>query len=80
LESAISRPYQTFSSEDLYPTAWEKAAATVESIIINHRFIDGNKRTGFLAILAILNEENIGITAPNYAVYNFIIKISKNKI
>ena len=49
LESAAARPYQTFGRSDLYPGALEKAAAIIESIIINHPFIDGNKRTGFLA-------------------------------
>ena len=50
LESAIARPYQTFGGKDLYPTVLEKAAALSESIKINHPFIDGNKRTGLLAI------------------------------
>ena len=27
---------------------FEKAAAIAESIIINHPFVDGNKRTGYL--------------------------------
>jgi death on curing protein len=45
LESAIARPYQTFGAKDLYPTCFEKAAAIGESIIMNHPFIDGNKRT-----------------------------------
>ena len=48
LESAIARPYQTFAEEDLYPTCFEKAAAIGESIIMNHPFIDGNKRTGYV--------------------------------
>jgi death-on-curing protein len=80
LESAIARPYQTFGGEDLYPTAYEKAAAIAESLIINHPFVDGNKRTGFLAMLAILDEDNLEITVPNDAVYNFVIKISTSEI
>jgi len=43
LESAIARPCQTFGGEDLYQTAYEKAAAIMESIIINHPFVDGNR-------------------------------------
>ncbi|MBK8522551.1 MAG: type II toxin-antitoxin system death-on-curing family toxin [Ferruginibacter sp.] len=80
LESAIARPYQTFGGEDLYPTAYEKAAAIAESLIINHPFVDGNKRTGFLAMLAMLDEGNLEITVPNDAVYNFVIKISTGEI
>lgn len=46
LDSAIARPFQSFGGEDLYPSVFEKAAAIGESIIMNHPFIDGNKRTG----------------------------------
>ena len=80
MESAIARPYQTFGGEDLYPTVFEKAAALTESIIINHPFIDGNKRTGFLAMLIILEIGNLKITASNDATYNFTIQISTGEI
>ncbi len=80
MESAIARPYQTFGGEDLYPTFFEKAAAIVESIIINHPFVDGNKRTGFLAMLAVLEAGNLKITATNDELYNFTIKISTGEI
>ena len=35
----------TFGGEDLYPDIFHKAAALMESLIKNHPFIDGNKRT-----------------------------------
>jgi death on curing protein len=80
MESAIARPFQTFGGEDWYPSAYEKAAAIGESIIINHPFIDGNKRTGFLALLAILEEGNIATTLPNEDIYSFVIKISTGEL
>lgn len=46
LESAIAQPRMTFGREELYPSLLEKAAALGFSIIMNHPFIDGNKRTG----------------------------------
>jgi len=76
MESAIARPYQTFDGDDLYPTVFEKAAAIAESIIINHPFVDGNKRTGFLAMLAVLDEANIGLTAQKEEIYSLVIDIS----
>jgi death on curing protein len=48
LESAMSRPFQTFDSTDLYPTVFDKAGALIESIVLNHPFIDGNKRIGYV--------------------------------
>jgi hypothetical protein len=50
LESALSRPYQTFDENELYNSPVEKAAALIESIIINHPLIDGNKRFGYVAM------------------------------
>ena len=57
LESAVQLPRMTFGGEDLYPTLAEKAAAFAFSIIRNHPFIDGNKRTGHAAmeVFLILN-------------------------
>jgi death-on-curing protein len=48
LESAINRPYQTFDKNELYPDPEDKAAAIFESIISNHPFVDGNKRTAYV--------------------------------
>ena len=54
LESAIERPNATFGGEELYPTIFLKAAALLESIVKNHPFVDGNKRTGWLACNATM--------------------------
>jgi death-on-curing protein len=57
LESALAHPRMTFGGEDLYPTIVEKAAALGFSLIRNHPFVDGNKRTGHAAmeVFLILN-------------------------
>jgi death-on-curing protein len=80
MESAIARPYQTFGGLDLYPSVFEKAAALAESIIINHPFVDGNKRTGYLAMLAILENEHTFLNASNDELYNLVIEISTGQI
>ena len=46
LESAISQPYVTFDQQDLYPDLISKAAAICFSLVMNHPFLDGNKRVG----------------------------------
>jgi death-on-curing protein len=76
LESALARPFQTFGGEDLYSDFFTKAAAIAESVIINHPFIDGNKRTGYVLMEAILRLGNLKITAANDDLYNFVISIS----
>ncbi|MFT4094021.1 MAG: Fic family protein, partial [Niabella sp.] len=49
--------------EELYLSPYEKAAALAESLIINHPFIDGNKRTGLLGMAAILFEYSLQLNA-----------------
>jgi death-on-curing protein len=56
LESALNRPFATFNSAELYPGPVEKAAAIIESIIVNHPFVDGNKRTGYVLMRLLLLE------------------------
>jgi death on curing protein len=46
LESAVARPQATFGGEDLYPDVVAKAAALMHSLVMNHPFMDGNKRVG----------------------------------
>jgi death-on-curing protein len=50
LESAVSRPQQSVGGEDAYADIHSKAAALFESLVRNHPFIDGNKRTAVLAV------------------------------
>lgn len=49
LESAVHRLQVSFMGEDLYPNIFDKAAALIHSLVLNHPFIDGNKRTGTIA-------------------------------
>ena len=49
LRSAVARPQATFDQRDLYPDIFFKAAALLESLVNNHPFVDGNKRTGITA-------------------------------
>jgi death-on-curing protein len=80
LESALARPFQTFGGTDLYTSIFEKAAAIGESIIMNHPFVDGNKRTGFLLMEALLRFGGYTIKVDDTIVYNFVIDISTGSI
>lgn len=65
LESAIAQPQMTFDGNDLYPTVIDKAAILGFSIIMNHPFVDGNKRTGHAAMETFLVIHDLEITARN---------------
>lgn len=46
IESAIVRPQTSVFGADAYPSLDEKAAALLQSLVLNHGLIDGNKRLG----------------------------------
>ncbi|MFD1140497.1 type II toxin-antitoxin system death-on-curing family toxin [Larkinella insperata] len=50
LGAAVAQPRMTFASKDLYPTIGEKASAICFSLVLNHPFVDGNKRIGQAAM------------------------------
>ena len=64
LESALGQPRMTFGGTDLYPTIAEKASALGFSLIKNHPFVDGNKRSGHAAMEVFLVLNGFEIRAP----------------
>jgi death-on-curing protein len=71
LESALARPQATFEGEDLYSDLWDKAAALMESLIKNHPFVDGNKRSALTAVGLFLELNGYALTASNEEVLEF---------
>jgi death-on-curing protein len=80
LESALSRPFQRFDGKDLYLSIHEKAAALVESVLVNHPFIDGNKRTGYGLLRIFLALHGFEISASTDNKYEFIIDIASGAL
>ncbi len=64
LEAAVARPQATFGGEDLYADVAAKAAALMHSLVMNHPFIDGNKRVGAHAVVVFLLANEV---APGFS-------------
>jgi death-on-curing protein len=80
LISALSRPFQQFDFKDLYDDDLKKAASLVESIISNHPFLDGNKRTAYVILRLFLINKGYDINATEDEKYQFIIDIASGII
>ena len=63
LESALAQPRITFGGKELYTSVVEKATTLGYSLIQNHPFLDGNKRTGHAAMEVFLFLNGFEITA-----------------
>lgn len=79
LESALTRPFQTFENNELYSFPIYKAAALIESLLINHPFIDGNKRTGYVLMRIFLINNDLDVHASQEEKYNFVVNIALGK-
>ena len=76
LESAICQPYVSYGGVDLYPTVFDKAAALLRSLIKNHPFVDGNKRTAIAAAQILLEANNFKFCTSSDKTYAFLLKIA----
>lgn len=79
LESAVARPQMSVFGQDAYPTLVEKAAALLHSLVLNHPFVDGNKRTATLAMILFLNWNGRIETWTEDAAFEFIIAVAEGK-
>jgi len=80
LESAIHRPAASFGGEDLYPSLYDKSAALVHSLINNHPFTDGNKRTGYVGGARFLFVNGYELHAPNGEALDFVLGIESKRL
>ena len=75
LLAALARPQATFDGQDLYPDLFSKAAALAESLLQNHPFVDGNKRTGFTSAAMFLRLNGCKLTTSNAELEKFTFAV-----
>ncbi|MCI0416313.1 type II toxin-antitoxin system death-on-curing family toxin [bacterium] len=80
LESAVYRPQSTFGGQDLYADLFIKIAVLGHSLIMNHPFVDGNKRTGFESMRLMLRLNHYDLHAGWKTKYDFVLKVANKKI
>ena len=76
LESALYAPFQTFGNVEPYPSLQQKAARLGFGLIMDHPFIDGNKRTGTHTMLVFLALNNIDLEYTQQELSETIMQIA----
>ncbi|QYF86340.1 type II toxin-antitoxin system death-on-curing family toxin [Brevundimonas sp. PAMC22021] len=78
LESACQRPHTGIGGVDKYKTLTEKTAALFHSLIKNHAFHNGNKRTALVAMLTSLhrNDKVLCRNVDDDLLYNFTLDVT----
>jgi len=80
LQSAVARPQATFDGQELYLDLFSKAAALLESLIGNHAFVDGNKRTAITAVGLFLRLNGYRLTASNQELEDFTLQCAQHLV
>jgi death on curing protein len=79
LLSAVGRPQTSFDNRDLYPDLFMKAAALMDSLINNHPFVDGNKRTGIAAAVLFLQANGYRLQISNSELEKFTLEVARSE-
>lgn len=80
LHSALERCKATFAGEDLYPTVFDKAAALLHSLVMNHAFLDGNKRTAYQVMKRFLYTNGYQMHVSQSEIVRFCISVDNEGV
>lgn len=80
LESALMRPQMGIGGKDFYPTRFYKAAVLMHSLIMNHAFVDGNKRTGVVSALVFLEINGCVVKAKQEEISKLALAVAEKKM
>ena len=80
LEAALGRPQMTFGGEDLYADVEAKAAAVLHSLVMNHPFVDGNKRTGAAVAELFLNLNDVELAAGDDELVETTLAVARGEL
>ena len=80
LESALAMPAASFGAELVHTSLEEQAAAYLFYLVKNHPFVDGNKRTGLVAMLVFfgLNGRRLEATADELT--NLVLAVAAGRL
>lgn len=80
LSSALSRPTTSFGGSQKYPTVEMAGAALVHSLVHNHPFHNGNKRTALVSLLAFLDEHGVVLTCSEDDLFRYMLRLGQHSL
>jgi death-on-curing protein len=80
LESAIAQPRASFGGQYLHEDIASMAAAYLYHLVMNHPFVDGNKRTGAMAAFVFLDMNKIDLRALEPEFQNLVLDLAAGKL
>ncbi|CAL9457934.1 type II toxin-antitoxin system death-on-curing family toxin [Streptomyces cellulosae] len=81
LASAVHRPRARMFGTPAYQDPYEQAAALLHALATNHPFVDGNKRTAWLAAATFLALNGVDLLyADQDAAYTLVVDVASGAV
>lgn len=80
LESAVHRPAAAMFGQEAYTDLFDKAAALLQSLAINRPFVDGNKRTAWVACVVFLAMNDVQLRPDIDAAERLVIAVATGSL
>ncbi|MFP7571968.1 type II toxin-antitoxin system death-on-curing family toxin [Marivita sp. S2033] len=76
VESSIFRPYSGY-----HHRIWAKAAALLESVVNNHGFVDGNKRTAWILTELLVERSGYFLDIPaDERIDDLVVEVAQGNV
>lgn len=78
--SLENTPRQKVFGKELYPTVFLKVAVYIRDLLMNHPFLDGNKRTGMTSASVFLENNGYVIKVENGGIEKFALRVINERL
>ncbi|MFJ6700767.1 type II toxin-antitoxin system death-on-curing family toxin [Streptomyces sp. NPDC091272] len=80
LVAAAHRPSASMFGQEAYADLLDKAAALVQSLVVNRPFVDGNKRTAWVSCMVFLAVNDVQLRPDIDAAERLVISVATGKL
>lgn len=80
LSSAVFRPQTALGGSCKYESVEMAAAALFHSIVLNHAFYNGNKRTGLVSLIAFLDAHKLVLTCDRNELFKMTLRVASHAL
>jgi death-on-curing family protein len=80
LDSAVGRPRTAIGNTPKYPTVEMAAAALLHSMVSNHPFHNGNKRTALVSMIVFLDENGLFFSCNDDELFKLVLQLAQHAL
>ncbi|WP_324609944.1 type II toxin-antitoxin system death-on-curing family toxin [Thermobifida halotolerans] len=79
-DSALYRPGSQMFGEEACRGLFDRAAAPIQSLAVNHPLVDGSERTAWLVTTVFLRKNGVRLEPTDDQAYDFVIAVCTGEL